>query len=148
MHPLVDPGRLAKIRELAKRGVGLAFLHYSIDPPAGGQPDLMAWMGGCYEAGYSQNPVNVVKVTPASSGHPIARGCSGYVVEDEWYFDIRFRAERCECRADPDRQAATRAAGQGPRLGLYAARTAAGASDSPAVTTRATGRWSRSASWS
>ena len=91
MHPLVAPDRLAKIRELAKRGVGLAFLHYSIDPPAGGQPDLMAWMGGCYEAGYSQNPINVVKVTPATSGHPIARGCSGYVVEDEWYFDIRFR---------------------------------------------------------
>ena len=91
MHPLTDPGRLAKIRELAKRGVGLAFLHYSIDPPAGGQPDLMAWMGGCYEAGYSQNPVNVVKVAPTGSGHPIARGCSGYVVEDEWYFDIRFR---------------------------------------------------------
>ena len=106
MHPLVEPGRLAKIRELAKRGIGLAFLHYSIDPPAGAQPDLMAWMGGCYEAGYSQNPVNVVKVTPASNGHPIARGCSGYVAEDEWYFDIRFRAERRERGPDPDRQAA------------------------------------------
>jgi hypothetical protein len=33
----------------------------------------------------------VVKVTPVSSGHPITRGCSGYVAEDEWYFDIRFR---------------------------------------------------------
>jgi len=91
-HPLAEPGRLARIRELAQRGTGLAFLHYSIDPPAGAQPDLTAWMGGCYEAGYSQNPVNVVKVTPTSSGHPITRGCSGYVAEDEWYFDIRFRA--------------------------------------------------------
>jgi 3',5'-cyclic AMP phosphodiesterase CpdA len=51
----------------------------------------MAWMGGCYEAGYSQNPVNVVKVTPVGNGHPITRGCSGYVAEDEWYFDIHFR---------------------------------------------------------
>ena len=90
-HPLADPGRLTKIRELAKRGTGIMFLHYSIDPPAGAQPDLTAWMGGCYEAGYSQNPVNVVKVTPAGGSHPITRGCSGYVAEDEWYFDIRFR---------------------------------------------------------
>jgi type 1 glutamine amidotransferase len=91
MHPLAEPGRLAKIRELAKRGTGIMFVHYSIDPPAGAQADLMAWMGGCYEAGYSQNPVNVVKVTPVGTGHPITRGCSGYVAEDEWYFDIRFR---------------------------------------------------------
>jgi type 1 glutamine amidotransferase len=90
-HPLAVPGRLAKIRELAGRGVGLAFLHYSIDPPPGGQGDLMAWMGGCYEPGYSQNPVNTVRVTPVDNGHPITRGCSGYVAEDEWYFDIRFR---------------------------------------------------------
>lgn len=91
MHPLVDPGRLAKIRELAKRGTGLVFLHYSIDPPSGAQQDLMNWMGGSYEPGFSQNPVNVVKVTPAGNSHPITRGCSGYVLEDEWYFDIRFR---------------------------------------------------------
>jgi type 1 glutamine amidotransferase len=92
MHPLAEPGRLEKIRELAKRGTGIMFLHYSIDPPAGAQPDLTAWMGGCYEAGYSQNPVNVVKATPSNNGHPITRGCSSYVAEDEWYFDIRFRA--------------------------------------------------------
>ncbi len=90
-HPLAEPDRLAKVRELAKRGTGIMFVHYSIDPPAGAQPDLTAWMGGCYEAGYSQNPVNVVKVTPAGNGHPITRGCSGYVAEDEWYFDMRFR---------------------------------------------------------
>ncbi len=90
-HPLAESGRLAKIRELAKTGTGLIFLHYSIDPPAGAQADLMAWMGGCYEAGFSQNPVNVVKVTPAGNGHPITRGCRGYVAEDEWYFDIRLR---------------------------------------------------------
>jgi len=91
-HPLKEPRRLAKIRELAKRGTGLAFLHYSIDPPEGAQPDLTAWIGGSYEAGFSQNPVNTVKVTPVDNGRPITRGCSAYVAEDEWYFDIRFRA--------------------------------------------------------
>ncbi|MCU0916855.1 MAG: ThuA domain-containing protein, partial [Planctomycetes bacterium] len=29
--------------------------------------------------------------TVLNNGHPITRGCHGYVAEDEWYFDIRFR---------------------------------------------------------
>ena len=91
LHPLKEPGRAAEVRELAKRGKGLAFLHYSIDPPEGLQEDMRRWMGGCYQVGLSQNPINVVKVTPVENGHPISRGCRGYVAEDEWYFDIGFR---------------------------------------------------------
>jgi len=89
-HPLKSPERREKIRKLAKRGVGLAFLHYSIDPPEGAASDFMEWMGGCYERGYSQNPINTVKVSTVKNNHPISRGCAGYVAEDEWYFDIRF----------------------------------------------------------
>ena len=48
-------------------------------------------MGGSYEVGLSQNPINVAKVTPVANGHPITRGCGGYIAEDEWYFDIRLR---------------------------------------------------------
>ncbi|MHC4325279.1 MAG: ThuA domain-containing protein [Planctomycetota bacterium] len=88
-HPLKVPERLKKIRKLAKRGVGLAFLHYSIDPPEGAEADFLEWMGGYYDRGYSQNPINTVKVTPVKNNHPVSRGCAGYVAEDEWYFDIR-----------------------------------------------------------
>jgi|GEM_PF-431068 len=91
MHPLAVPGRIEKIRELARKGKGIAFLHYSIDPPEGAMPDLLDWMGGSYEVGVSQNPINVAKVTPVPNDHPISRGCGGFVVEDEWYFDIRLR---------------------------------------------------------
>ena len=91
LHPLKEPARAARIRELAKRGKGLAFLHYSIDPPEGLQEDMRRWMGGCYQVGLSQNPVNVVKVSPVENGHPISRGCRSYIAEDEWYFDIGFR---------------------------------------------------------
>ncbi|MBN1508091.1 MAG: ThuA domain-containing protein [Sedimentisphaerales bacterium] len=91
LHPLKEPDRAARIRELAKQGKGLAFLHYSIDPPEGLQEDMRRWMGGCYQVGLSQNPINTVKVTPVENGHPISRGCHGYVAEDEWYFDIGFR---------------------------------------------------------
>ena len=89
-HPLKAPERLKKIRKLAKRGVGLAFLHYSIDPPEGAESDFLEWMGGYYERDYSQNPINTVKVSPVKNNHPIPRGCASYVAEDEWYFDIRF----------------------------------------------------------
>ena len=91
LHPLAVPGRIEKMRELAKKGKGIAFLHYSVDPPEGGFKDLLDWMGGSYEVGLSQNPINVAKVTPVANGHPITRGCGGYVAEDEWYFDIRLR---------------------------------------------------------
>ncbi len=90
-HPLAVPGRIEKIRELARQGKGIVFLHYSIDPPEGAMPDFLDWMGGSYEVGLSQNPINVAKVTPVSNSHPITRGCGGYVAEDEWYFDIRLR---------------------------------------------------------
>jgi type 1 glutamine amidotransferase len=88
-HPLKVPERLSKIRKLARRGVGIAFLHYSIEPPEGAESDFLEWMGGYYERGYSQNPINTVKVSPIKNNHPISRGCGGYVAEDEWYFDIR-----------------------------------------------------------
>jgi type 1 glutamine amidotransferase len=93
MHPLNEPGRIEKIHELAGRGVGLAFLHYSVEPPEGREADFIKWMGGCYERGYSQNPINTVAVSPVKNDHPITRGCGGYVAEDEWYFDIRLRSD-------------------------------------------------------
>jgi len=98
-HPLKVPERLAKIRKLAKRGAGLAFLHYSIEPPEGAESDFLEWMGGYYERGYSQNPINTVKVSPIKNNHPISRGCAVYVAEDEWYFDIRLSED--EPRAIP-----------------------------------------------
>jgi type 1 glutamine amidotransferase len=91
-HALAGPGRVEKIRELARQGKGLAFLHYSVDPPEGAHQDFMDWMGGCYEPGYSQNPINTTATSIVAKQHPICRGCSGYIAEDEWYFDIRFRA--------------------------------------------------------
>lgn len=93
MHPLNEPGRMTKIHELAKRGVGLAFLHYAVEPPEGKEADFIEWMGGCYERGYSQNPINTVAVMPAKNDHPITRGCGSYTTEDEWYFDIRLRSD-------------------------------------------------------
>ncbi|MHC4703903.1 MAG: ThuA domain-containing protein, partial [Planctomycetota bacterium] len=93
MHPLKEPGRVAKIDKLAKKGAGLMFVHYSVDPPEGAGPKLLHWIGGCYEKGLSQNPINTVKVSTVENEHPVSRGCGGYILEDEWYFDLRFRED-------------------------------------------------------
>jgi type 1 glutamine amidotransferase len=93
MSPLKESGRIAKIDKLAKEGKGLMFVHYAVDPPKGAAPKFLQWTGGCYEPGHSQNPINTVPVSVVENDHPVSRGCGGYEVEDEWYFDIRFRED-------------------------------------------------------
>ena len=45
MSPLKEPGRVAEIDRLAKKGVGLMFVHYAVDPPEGAGPKLLEWIG-------------------------------------------------------------------------------------------------------
>ena len=70
-HPLVKPDRAEKIRQLAKQGVGLVFIHYAVAPPSGLEDDFLEWTGGFWDKDYSQNPINTVKVSPTLTGHPI-----------------------------------------------------------------------------
>ncbi|MCK5270209.1 MAG: ThuA domain-containing protein, partial [Sedimentisphaerales bacterium] len=79
------------IRQLAKRGAGLVFIHYAVAPPDGLEDDFLEWTGGYWDKDHSQNPINTVKVSPTLTGHPICRGWDSYVAEDEFYFAIRFR---------------------------------------------------------
>ena len=81
-HPLKEPGRVARIDKLAKKGKGLMFVHYAVDPPEGAGPKFTEWMGGCYEPGYSQNPINTVPVSLVENDHTVSRGCGGYEVCD------------------------------------------------------------------
>jgi len=48
------PGR--QDRELAQKGKGLAFLHYSIDPPEAYRRTCAGGWAGCYQVGLSQTP--------------------------------------------------------------------------------------------
>ncbi|MHC4073979.1 MAG: ThuA domain-containing protein, partial [Planctomycetota bacterium] len=94
-HPLKEPGRIARIDKLAKKGKGLMFVHWAIHPPEGAAPKFLEWIGGCYESGYSLNtPDTSPPVSLVDNDHPVSRGCAGYVAEDEWYFDIRFRRDK------------------------------------------------------
>jgi len=90
-HPLIQSDHLAVMRDLMKRGVGLACVHYAVEIPKdkGGQ-ELLDWIGGYYEAGYSTNPHWVAQFKDLPD-HPIRRGVKPFAIRDEWYFNIRFR---------------------------------------------------------
>ena len=75
--------------EIAKKGVGIAYLHYALDPGKEYGKYLLNWVGGYYEQFWSVNPSWVAdfKTLP---NHPITRGVKPFKVEDEWYYHMRF----------------------------------------------------------
>ncbi len=90
-HYALRDNHPAKLAALMDRGVGLGCCHYAVDIPAG--PDakrFQSWIGGAYETNYSCNPIWKPEFESFPS-HPIARGVKPFSVEDEWYFNMRFR---------------------------------------------------------
>jgi hypothetical protein len=90
-----DGGGLVKtlgdrLEPLMNQGVGLACIHYTVDPtdPAAIKR-LIAWIGGAYEQHWSTNPFWEAdfKTFP---DHPVARGLKPFKISDEWYYHMRF----------------------------------------------------------
>jgi hypothetical protein len=82
---------LAQVETLAKRGVGLAFLHYAVEVPkekAG--PQFLEWMGGYFETFWSVNP-HFKAEFKSFPQHPVTRGLKPFAIDDEWYYHMRFR---------------------------------------------------------
>ncbi len=78
--------------ELARKGVGIAFLHYALDPGDEYGKYLLDWIGGYYKQHWSVNPswLAEFKTLPR---HPITRGVKPFRIHDEWYYHMRFRDE-------------------------------------------------------
>lgn len=93
-HPLIQSKhRMDLMRGLMQKGVGFACLHYAVEYPKGEFGDqLLEWLGGYYETGYSTNPINETLITP-NPKHPITRGVTPFTCKDEWYYKIRFRPD-------------------------------------------------------
>lgn len=76
---------------LAKKGVGIAFIHYALDV---GSKDLgkylIGWIGGYYEQHWSVNPSWIAEFKSLPE-HPITRGVKPFQLSDEWYYHMRFR---------------------------------------------------------
>lgn len=100
-HPLLQPERLAKLDELAARGVGVVALHYTLFVPrdlAGER--FLDWLGGYfdYESGpgenhwYSAIGTHTTTCTPHAQ-HPVCRGLAPFELREEYYYRMRFRQD-------------------------------------------------------
>jgi len=78
--------------DLARKGVGIAFLHYALDPGDEFGKYLLDWIGGYYRQHWSVNPSWLAEFK-ALPGHPITRGVRPFRIHDEWYYHMRFRDE-------------------------------------------------------
>ena len=91
-HPVLQSNRLAQIDALAKRGVGVACLHYAVEvPKEKGGPQFLDWLGGYFEPHWSVNPHWKLAAPQLATDHPITRGVRPFETQDEWYYHMRFR---------------------------------------------------------
>lgn len=90
-----DGGRLVKtladrLEPLMKKGVGLAALHYTVDPSdPKAVKNLIHWIGGSYERHWSVNPHWEADFKEFPD-HPVAMGLKPFKSQDEWYYHMRF----------------------------------------------------------
>ena len=81
---------LDEFDKLARKGVGLACIHYAVEMPKGKAGDLMkSWIGGYFETFWSVNPEWTAHYEKFPD-HPVARGVRPFTVNDEWYYHMRF----------------------------------------------------------
>ena len=93
-HPVLEGDRKAFLDGLARRGVGLGFMHYGVEIPADkGGPEFLRWIGGHYETNYSCNPMWSPEYQEFPD-HPVARGVKLFSNHDEWYFNMRWPENR------------------------------------------------------
>ena len=91
-HPVIQSNRLAQIDALAKRGVGVACLHYAVEvPKEKGGSEFLNWLGGYFESNWSVNPHWKLAASQLADNHPITRGVRPFATQDEWYYHMRFR---------------------------------------------------------
>lgn len=90
-HPLLQGDRLKTMGALMDKGVGLALLHYGVEPTRElGQKEFMDWIGGCFEIHWSVNPTWIAEFESVPE-HPVTHGVQPFSLRDEWYFHMRFR---------------------------------------------------------
>ncbi|MCC2669807.1 MAG: Trehalose utilization, partial [Armatimonadetes bacterium] len=99
-HPLLVGDRLQVLDRQMKRGAGIVMLHYTTFAPVKrGGPEYLEWTGGFfdYETGpaanhwYSKIQTAATTATPATPGHPIARGLAPFPLREEYYYRMRHR---------------------------------------------------------
>lgn len=87
---LGDESNWKALDGLARQGVGIAFLHYALDPGDECGKYLLNWIGGYYRQFWSVNPSWLARFKTLPE-HPITHGVRPFHVEDEWYYHMQFR---------------------------------------------------------
>ena len=89
-HPAVIENHKQILGDLAKRGVGIGFMHYGVEVPReNGGPEFLQWVGGYYETNYSCNPMWAPEYKKFPD-HPVTRGVKPFSNRDEWYINMRW----------------------------------------------------------
>jgi hypothetical protein len=89
-HPAIQQDHKEILDGLAKKGVGLGFMHYGVEiPSTNGGPQFLEWVGGYYEHLYSCNPMWSPDFQKFPN-HPVAKGVKPFSNRDEWYFNLRW----------------------------------------------------------
>jgi type 1 glutamine amidotransferase len=95
-HPAIQGDRLEILQSILKRGVGMVCVHYAVEVPKDkGGEEFKRWIGGYYETYYSINPHWTAKIN-LNEDHPITNGVEPFEINDEWYYNMRFRPNREE----------------------------------------------------
>ena len=133
-HMAFKGDHAALLDQAARRGAGMVFLHYAVEPPRGAaQAHMLSWIGGAFELDYSVNPVWEASFENLPR-HPVTRGVQPFRLRDEWYYNIRIAPETRRVvpilAAVPPPDTLGRA--DGPRSGNPAVRAMAGRSQTMA----------------
>jgi type 1 glutamine amidotransferase len=89
-HPAIQKDHKQILAGLAKKGVGLGFMHYGVEiPSTNGGPEFLEWIGGYYEHQFSVNPMWSPEFNSFPK-HPVANGVKPFNNRDEWYFNMRW----------------------------------------------------------
>jgi len=92
-HPVIRENHLQVMGALMRKGVGLGCAHYAVEVPKDkGGPEFLDWIGGYYETAFSTNPHWEADIKELPK-HAITRGVKPFKLRDEWYFNMRFRAD-------------------------------------------------------
>ena len=86
-----DPKRQAAFEKLAKRGGGLAALHWAIGTREAGPIDgFLKLLGGCHGGPDRKYKVVEEEAVVADPKHPITAGVGNFRVKDEFYYRLKF----------------------------------------------------------
>jgi len=93
-HVALQENRKAMLGRVLAKGAGLGLLHYAVEPTLeNGHEEFLGWVGGAFEIHWSVNPHWDAEFKSLPT-HPITRGVKPFTIRDEWYFNMRFVANR------------------------------------------------------